>query len=161
MPTREQTFRIAIRKFEPFQTALSKQWNAFTQAHPSGLHLEVVPFDMHALYESLFQERGLQSGTWDLAMIGTDWLSEAEQSAALEDLMPYIQHSPPEGFPAAWSESLLRLQTFEDRLLGLPYHDGPECLIYRKDLFAAEQLSIPQTWEEFHRVARLLTSPQD
>ena len=25
-------------------------------------------------------------------------------------------------------------------MTGFPYHDGPECLIYRKDLFADEEL---------------------
>jgi multiple sugar transport system substrate-binding protein len=32
----------------------------------------------------------------------------------------------------------------------MPYHDGPECLIYRRDLIAEP----PATWEEFHALAR-------
>src|SRR5262249_40977394 len=81
--------------------------------------------------------------------------------------------TPPEGYPQAWSDSLLRLQRFEDRLLGLPYHDGPQCLIYRKDLFEntderdrfaqqhGEPLNVPQSWEQFRRIARYFTRPKE
>jgi multiple sugar transport system substrate-binding protein len=48
-------------------------------------------------------------------------------------------------------------QRFDDTVLALPYHDGPECLIYRKDLFDAAGLMPPKTWEEFRATARQLT----
>src|SRR4029079_2969632 len=41
----------------------------------------------------------------------------------------------------------------------LPYHDGPECLIYRRDLFEQAGIFVPVTWEEFHLAARRLTDP--
>ena len=65
------------------------------------------------------------------------------------------------------------MQQFDDRIYGLPYHDGPECLIYRRDLFAdpAEQarfaersgypLAVPRTWQQFEDVARFFTRPHD
>jgi multiple sugar transport system substrate-binding protein len=172
MVVREQTFRIAVRKFEPFESSLARQWERFEQRHHTTLQLEAVPLDLHPLHESLFVNRGLQSGQWDAALISTDWLSEAAESGALVDLAPYLEEAPPEGYPEAWSDSLLRLQRFDDRVLGLPYHDGPECLIYRKDLFAnleerdrfaqqyGEPLTVPQTWEQFYRVARYFTRPR-
>jgi multiple sugar transport system substrate-binding protein len=55
----------------------------------------------------------------------------------------------------------------------IPWHDGPECLIYRQDLFEdrAEQeafaelfgrnLAPPATWDEFHETARFFTRPDD
>jgi multiple sugar transport system substrate-binding protein len=57
-------------------------------------------------------------------------------------------------------------------VIGLPYHDGPETLIFRKDLFfdPAEQsayfslngrsLQPPTTWTEFHSVARFFQRPK-
>jgi multiple sugar transport system substrate-binding protein len=171
MSNREQKFRIAVRKFEPFETALARQWEHFEQVHATSLQLEAVPLDLHPLHDSLFVERGLQSGQWDAAMISTDWLSEAAESKALENLAPYIQQAAPEDFPHGWSDSLHRLQNFDGRILGLPYHDGPECLIYRTDLFAdpvernryaqqhSEPLDVPQTWEQFHRIAQYFTRP--
>src|ERR1700759_2972955 len=172
MAIRERTFRIAVRKFEPFEISLARQWEIFEQHHRTALQLEAVPLDLHPLHESLFERHGLQSGEWDAAMISTDWLSEAADSAALADLTPYLQQAPPEGYPQGWSDSLLRLQRFEDRVLGLPYHDGPECLIYREDLFEdsenreryaqqyGQALNVPRTWEQFYRAARFFNSPE-
>jgi multiple sugar transport system substrate-binding protein len=173
MAMRERTFRIAVRKFEPFEISLAWQWNIFEQRHRTSLQLEAVPLDLHPLHESLFAKSGLQLGEWDAAMISTDWLSEAAESSALTDLTPYLKQAPPEDYPQGWSDSLLRLQRFEDLVLGLPYHDGPECLIYRKDLFEnsenceryaqqyGEPLNVPRTWEQFHRLARFFNRPQE
>ncbi len=172
MTDRNQLFRIAVRKFGPFESAIFKQWEAFNALHQTGLTLEAVPFDLHPLYESLFVNGGLIKGDWDIAFMNTDWLAEAGEAGALFDLSPLIDADPPEGYPAAWTESLLRLQKFGNRILGLPYHDGPECLLYRKDLFESpaestrfahrygEPLQIPQTWEQFHRIAQFFTRPE-
>ena len=165
-------FRIALRKFGPFQSALAKQWDSFERRNRTGLKLEAVALDLHPLYDALFASHGLQQAEWDVALVCTDWLAEAAASEALLDLAPYIDRNPPDGYPLAWSDSLLRLQRFGRRILGMPYHDGPECLIYRKDLFEdaqerdrfarefAEELKVPSTWNEFRRVARFFTRPR-
>lgn len=173
MADRHALFRIAVRKFEPFESALAKQWEAFERSHRTGLTLDPVALDLHALRESLFVDQGLQHGAWDAAMISTDWLAEADETEALLNLAPDLEQSPPEGYPHGWSPSLLRIQKFGTRVLGLPYHDGPECLIFRKDLFAdpreqnrfakqfGEPLEVPHTWQQFHRVARFFNRPQN
>ena len=167
--SRDRIFRIAIRKFGPFESAISKQWQSFETEAQTGLRLEPVALDLEPLHRQLFSESGLTNGGYDLAMASTDWLAEANASRGLVDLSPYIALSPQVGYPEAYSESLLRLQRFEDRVLGLPYHDGPECLIYRRDLFEdegeklrfqqrfEEPLTVPRTWHEFRRVARYFT----
>jgi multiple sugar transport system substrate-binding protein len=55
----------------------------------------------------------------------------------------------------------------------VPYHDGPECLIYRRDLFEdpdaraafhrrfGRDLAVPTTWEEFHEAARFFHNPSN
>ena len=172
MASRDKVFRIAVRKFGPFESAIARQWQAFEASHATGLELDAIALDLHPLHESLFDKRGLIEGDCDVALVNTDWLAEAAESEALADLSGCLKASPPEGYPSAWSDSLLRQQRFEARTLGVPYHDGPECLIYRRDLFddpderrryAAEYgdaLEIPRTWDEFHRVARFFTRPE-
>jgi multiple sugar transport system substrate-binding protein len=172
MTNRDRIFRIAVREYKPFESSLAKQWDSFEQIHQTSLQLEAIPLDLHSLYESLFVNRGLRLGHWDAALVSTDWLAEAAESGVLMDLAPHLDTAPPEGYPQAWSDSLLRLQRFDGRILGLPYHDGPECLIYRRDLFEdpaerdgfAQQyggpLDIPQTWEQFRRVAQFFTRPE-
>ncbi|ATC63344.1 ABC transporter substrate-binding protein [Nibricoccus aquaticus] len=157
MPSRRETFRIAVRKFGPFESAIEKQWASFCATTGCTLRLEAEPLDLHPLHDTLFARQGLKKGNWDAAFIVTDWIAEAHATHALLDLAPHIAAQPPADFPHGWTDSLLRYQRFDKAILGLPYHDGPECLIYRKDLFDAAGLQPPRTWHEFHATARLLT----
>jgi multiple sugar transport system substrate-binding protein len=152
------TFRVALRAFPPFESAIRKQWESFESHARTGLIFEAVPFDLHPLHENLF---GPSAGEWDAAFVVTDWIAEAAASNTLLDLAPYLAADAPLNYPDGWTSSLLRFQRVGDRVLGLPYHDGPECLIYRKDLFEDAGLEPPQTWGEFHRIARLLTCPSE
>jgi len=171
--TNRKTFRIAVRKFGPFESAIRKQWQAFNTRARTGLELEAVAFDLQELSESLFKDEGLIGGDWDVAFLDTDWLAHAHATKAVVDLAPYMTVDPPDDFPGGWSESLLRLQNVDGEILGLPYHDGPECLIYRKDLFEDPSqirryekrftvpLRVPQTWAEFRQVAGIFQSPRE
>jgi multiple sugar transport system substrate-binding protein len=147
--------RVAIRAFEPFESGIRKAWELFEHAAQTGLALELRAFDMHGLHEALFESGGLREGAWDIAFMSTDWATEAAASRELTDLAELLRRRPPEGFPEAWPDSLLRMQNVDGRVIGLPFHDGPECLIYRKDLFEGRR-AVPETWDEFHEAARQL-----
>ena len=171
MTNRNQQFRIAIRKFDPFESAIDKAWDAFSKQESLNLELVTESLDLPPLEEALFEQDGLKNGDWDVAFISTDWLAMAHEENLLLNLAPYIQENPPDDYPTGWTDSMLRLQQFDDVVLGLPYHDGPEVLIYRKDLFEDSQeqatylaqfgkpLSLPATWEDFHQIARFFTRP--
>jgi len=152
---RNQTFRIAVRQFPPFESAIHQQWQAFEAEAQTGLTLDLVPLDLHDLEQALFTTNGMANGDWDVAFINTDWIAAMHAQRAAADLAPLLKSDPPEGYPQAWSPSLLRLQRMGDAILGVPYHDGPECLIYRRDLIDDP----PTTWDSFHALARSLTRP--
>ncbi|HEX4021688.1 MAG TPA: extracellular solute-binding protein [Acidobacteriaceae bacterium] len=170
---RQGSFRIAIRKFGPFESAIQKQWTSFESIAHTGLSLEAEPFDLHPLQESLFAQQGLVRGDWDIAFINTDWVSSIHSSGAVVDLSSYLLFNPPEGYPHGWSDSLLQLQKIDGSIVGFPYHDGPECFIYRKDLFDNPQekaeykkrygisLNPPRTWQEFWQIAHFFHRPQE
>lgn len=170
---RQNTFRVAIRTFGPFQTAIAREWDSFRAESGSPLELELVAMDHQPLYEALLPGGGLKGGDWDVALLNTDWLAEAHRSDAVLDLGPYIKQNPPLDYPQGWTDSLLRLQRFGEKVTGLPYHDGPECLIYRTDMLEDDTLrqvylakygrplEVPQTWAEFVRVAEFLNRPED
>lgn len=156
------TLRIAVRKFGPFEEAIQREWQRFAADTGCPLQLEAEALDLHPLHEALFEKEGLRRGDWDVAFVVTDWIAEAEQTGALLDLAPFLQAAPPEDYPVGWAPSLLRFQQFGCRVLGLPYHDGPECLIYRTDLLGGHgQPPVPKTWEEFHTTARSLSQPRE
>lgn len=164
--------RVAVRKFGPFESAIAKQYADFQAATGCPLALDAVALDLNPLVETLFTDGGLKDGTWDVAFVVTDWIAEAAADGHLRDLAPLMAANPVPDYPQGWAPSLTRFQAFGDAVYGLPYHDGPECLIYRRDLFddPAEQASfaerhgrrpvVPDTWEEFETVARFFTRPE-
>lgn len=150
-----------MRKFAPFESAIRAQWKSFCAAAGCALRLEAEALDLHELHDALFAREGLRRGDWDIAFVVTDWLAEAQATGALLDLSEMLRREPPDDYPGGWTESLLRSQRFGSAVLGLPYHDGPECLVYRKDLFEAAGAAPPRTWEEFHALARRFTAPAE
>lgn len=167
------TLRIAVRKFDPFETALAKQFADFKRTSGADAEIEIDALDLNPLHQGMFEEEGLREGRWDLAFINTDWLAMAHRRGAIADLSPFLAASPIEDYPAAWTPSLIGLQQIDGGVYGLPYHDGPECLIYRKDLLEdperrsafrerfGQELTVPQTWEQFLRTARFLAQPEE
>lgn len=169
----DNKFRIAVRKFDAFESAIAKIWKSFCEKTGCKLELEAIPLDLHPLYDTILKEKGLANGTWDVSLINTDWITEAYASNAIEDLTPFIKNNPPEDFPNGWSRSLLYKQEFDDKVVALPFHDGPECLIYRKDLFESieegvafyekygKPLEIPKTWDDLMEVAEFFNRPSE
>jgi len=165
--------RIAVRKFGPFESALQKLWSSYCLQTGCALEAEMVPMDLDDLHAAILKNKGLQNGDWDIAHVVTDWLFEAWTSGALTDLKPFIEANPPEGFPDGWSHSLLAMQQFGRSIAGLPFHDGPECLIYRRDLFEnsaelhsyqelyGKPLKVPETWDDFKQVAEFFHRPEN
>lgn len=168
----KEVIRIAVRRFAPFEAAMQKVWDKYCLHSGCTLQAELVPLDLHELHETTLKNNGLKNGDWDVAHINTDWLLEGYTDGAFETLNPYLAANAPSVFPEGWSKSLLALQEFDGEVMGLPFHDGPECLIYRKDLFddTAEQqryfeqygrdLKPPVTWEEFRQIAQFFNRPE-
>ncbi len=151
--------RIAVRRFDPFESAIRRQFADFARARGEAVGLKIEALELNDLHARLFAAGGLGDGSIDLAFLSTDWLAEAQSAGLIENLRPHLARAPIADFPAAWSRSLVTLQDFAGGFWGLPYHDGPECLIYRKDLLQAAGLEVPRTWEAFHAAARRLHAP--
>lgn len=156
-----QRLRIAVRKFDPFESAIRRQFADFKRTAATDASLEVEPLELNELHARLFESGALADGSVDLAFLSTDWLAEAHSCGLIENLRPYLARAPIADFPAAWSRSLVTLQDFAGGFWGMPYHDGPECLVYRKDLLQAAGLAVPATWEAFHAAARRLHAPDE
>ncbi len=148
--------RVAVRRFGPFESAIVKQFADFRALHGVDAEIEPVAMDLNPLHEAIIGQRGLATGDWDIAFMATDWLAEAQAADLLEDLTPHMERAPIPDFPDAWSPSLTSMQRFAGGYWGMPYHDGPECLVYRKDLLEEAGLPVPHTWDAFHATARAL-----
>ncbi|MBL0738622.1 extracellular solute-binding protein [Flavobacterium sp. GN10] len=167
-----EKIRIAVRKFDPFESTLRKLWDAFSLQNNIKMEAEMVALELHDLYETTISDKGLKEGKWDIAHINTDWIYDAANENAVLNLFPLIGENPPENYPFGWHKSLLHLQKLSNGIFGLPFHDGPECLIYRKDLFENEtekenfkkqfgyELDTPKTWQEFAEIATFFNRPK-
>ncbi len=164
------TLRILLRNYADFESALEEEARLFEAAHP-GTAVELVRVGIHELYDSAIAKGGLRDGSFDLALLVTDWLAEGFSTHSIEDLQPWQRRLPIPEWPQGWAPSLIRPLVFGDRLSSLPWHDGPECLVYRSDLFAdparreayrarfGQELALPTTWDEFEQTARFFTDP--
>jgi multiple sugar transport system substrate-binding protein len=164
------SLRILIRNYADFENALTEEARLFEADHP-GTKIELISVGIHELYNSAITKAGLRDGRFDLALLVTDWLAEAHAAGALENLHPWQQHIPIRDWPGGWPRSLVQPLLFGNHLSSIPWHDGPECLVYRTDLFhdaAAcnafrsqfhRDLAPPATWEEFEQTARFFTDP--
>ncbi|UPZ14948.1 extracellular solute-binding protein [Flavobacterium humidisoli] len=167
-----EKIRIAVRKFDPFESTLQKLWDAFCLQNNIKMEAEMIALELHDLYETTILAKGLKEGKWDIAHINTDWIFDAVNENAVLNLFSLIGENPPENYPFGWHKSLLHLQKLSNGIFGLPFHDGPECLIYRKDLFENEkekenfkkqfgyELSTPKTWQEFAEIATFFNRPE-
>ncbi|CAB3810666.1 extracellular solute-binding protein [Paraburkholderia fynbosensis] len=154
------TLRVAVRQFGPFESGIVRQFDDFVAKTGEDARIEIEAMDLNPLHDALIGRRELAGGAWDIAFLSTDWIAQVQALGLVENLLPFQAKLPIEDFPQAWSASLLGLQSFADGLWGMPYHDGPECLVYRKDLFEAAGLQPPATWDEFVATARHLHAPE-
>ncbi len=160
--------RIALRSYADFEHALKEEAELFESRYP-GTKIELISVGIHELYKAAITDGGLRDGQYDLALLVTDWLAEAHASNALEDLHHWQKLTPIQDWPQGWPHSLVRPLLFGDHLSSIPWHDGPECLVYRTDLFEdpstratfrsqyLRDLAPPTTWEEFEQTARFFT----
>ena len=164
---------LIYREFVGFERALTQQTRAFKVGHQN-LQTRLEAYDVPALYEKMVIQKAALSSEYDLFLSVTDWMPELIRDKVVVCLDEYLRDDPPVGWPQGWSDTLLRLQRDRlGRVYGMPYHDGPEVFMYRKDLFNdpkqqdlfyhryGRKLDIPQTWAEFEDLAKFFTRPDE
>lgn len=164
--------RVAYRTYPGFGRALNVQAREFVGLLADA-RVELVPLDLGALEEAVFG-RGDPADSYDVVLTLTDWLPQLISQGRLMPLDSFLDSRPPDGWPDDWADALLGLQrSAEGTVYGLPYHDGPQMLFTRSDLFddAGEArafadrygylLEPPKTWSEFRDVAQFFSRPDD
>ncbi|WP_052488464.1 extracellular solute-binding protein [Streptomyces sp. 150FB] len=168
MSAPERPLLLLGRSFDGFDRALSRQ---LAQASRRAVHR--LP-DILDLQERVVAGDAAVSGEADLLLVVTDWLPALIAEGKVLPLDDYFDGTPPDGWPDVWHPALRDLQRGPDgRTYGVPYHVGPEMLLYRSDLYddPAERagfaerfgypLAAPDTWEQYTDQARWFTRPGD
>lgn len=165
--------RLIYREFAGFDETFRRQGEAFAKSHP-GFALHRTSLEVTALYDAMVTDRGCLTGDHDLFLCVTDWLPEAIRDRLVLPLDRFLAADPPPNWPDGWPSSLVDpLRNAAGTLWAIPYHDGPEVLMYRADLFddpreqerftarCGRPLRPPATWREFREVAGFFSRPDD
>lgn len=162
--------RVAVRRFDPFEAAIAELFSSWVQPHGAHVELDLVPLDVLDLHQQLLADGGLSDGSFDVAFLVTDWLPQAIGEGHLLNLGSMVAALIPD-HDDVWPASLRAFQQADEGIYGIPYHDGPECLVYRRDLFedatnragfrrdTGRELEVPRTWEEYLEVVRWFSDP--
>lgn len=103
-------------------------------------------------YKSFFSQ--LEAGNApDLGQIEYDALASFRVQDGLEDLAACedIVAAKDEFIPWTWGQVSLGT---DDEVYGVPQDSGPMALFYRSDLFEANGIAVPTTWDEYKEAAK-------
>lgn len=131
----------------------------FNEAHSDmEVKLQLIPWD--TFHEKLIT--AIAAGTApEVSRVHVNWMGELAEMEAL---------TPLDDFVAAWSGGndvqeeiwdLLKIKKYGDTKFVIPFKSVVLYLYYRPDLFKAEGLTPPTNYEEFLKIAHILTKDTD
>lgn len=121
------------------------------------VEMEYVPYDL--LLQKMVTLLAAGQVPCDLARYDialTPGLAEMGVLTNLNDLAEAAGISKDDFYPGPWETNV-----WEGGLYGLPLDTTTRILFYRKDLFEAEGVSVPTTWDEIKSVSSQLTKDLD
>lgn len=130
-------------------------WNQEQIRQPVKLAVRRVPYSDLYKYLVLAVARGTAP---DLALIDSVWVAEFAERGYLQPL-DTIEPSLAADLRADFLPALLARSEIGSRLLAVPAEADISGLWYRKDWFAAEELSPPATWDQLIAIGQHLQQP--
>ncbi len=79
----------------------------------------------------------------DVSEIGTTWTPEFAQAGGLVDLTSKIKKSDADVLPALKDSA-----TYDGKQYGVGWYAGVREMVYRKDIFAKNHISVPKNWSQ-------------
>jgi len=167
-PTGTRPVRLLGRTWDAFEQSVA----AHAQAWPGGA-VAAIWVALPELEERVLHTTACRDGSTDVVLVVTDWLPQLVADGSLLPLDDLLDAAPPDDWPQGWSDSMRSLPVVGGRRYAMAFHDGPEMLLYRRDLFEdsteqrrfAEKYGYPlapaATWDEFVDHARWFTRPEE
>lgn len=132
----------------------------------TGIEVEIVTRELSEMYDAIHQDRSGKQ--YDIYSIDMPWLKELAEKKMIASLNSFVGSH--EKIFSVFSEDVLdKFSRINGNIYAIPYGFSVQLLFYRKDLFDkiknqrlyfewyGEELRLPQSWEEFNRIARLFT----
>jgi ABC-type glycerol-3-phosphate transport system substrate-binding protein len=136
------------------QAALLSEFESKT-----GIHVRMDAIDYAQLREKQMLNMGGKTGAYDLVFAQEVWIPEYVADGYLRPLDEYVNNASLSGkdfdFPD-FEASLIKLNTFDGKLYGLPTFVQTPLVVYNQEVFAKNSFRPPKTWEETLPVAKKL-----
>jgi len=151
---------VAMAANPQMETA-EKLVDAFYAQHP-GITVRFQTLPENELRPTVLKDVATNSGQFDVVMIGSYEVPLWAQKGWLVDLSTHLLKNDP-GYDA---DDLLKpianLMTWKTDMYGLPFYGSSSFMFYRKDLFRAAGLSMPEhpTWQQIAGFSAKLNQPQ-
>jgi len=148
------TLRVLQGKteFMPMLQKMTQDFKALT-----GIEVVEEYYPPDALRRKLIMELGAKNADLDVFSMQMKAAYQFEAAGWLEPLDRYLKQDrlthPDFDFADIIPNTL---PTINGQLVGMPNSANPQCLMYRKDLFAAYNLKVPTTWAELEAAAKVL-----
>src|SRR6266550_1786512 len=130
----------------------------FQSAH-SNITVKIVTLPEDQLRQQVTQDVAANSGRYDLFTIGTYEVPLWAKKGWIENLSPYIakdsSYAPDDLIPG-----IKTALTYNSNLYAVPFYGESSMLMYRKDMLAAKNVTMPDhpTWDQVAAAARAVNS---
>ena len=136
------------------QAALLSEFESKT-----GIHVRMDAIDYGQLRQKQMLNVGGKTGAYDLVFAQEVWIPEYVAAGYLRPLDDYVKNASLSGTDfdfADFEPSLIKLNTFDGKLYGLPTFVQTPLVVYNKDVFTKNSFQPPKTWQETLAIAKKL-----
>ncbi len=136
--------------FWTWVSGIQQQVDLFQAKYPK---IKVTVVNVSGHYTKLRTAAIAGSGLPDLAQIEFQFIPTYNQIGLLKDIAPYVSKKFTSQFPG-WLVS--QVSGSRKQIFAVPQDSGPMGMLYRADIFAKHNITIPTTWAEFAAAAKKL-----
>jgi lactose/L-arabinose transport system substrate-binding protein len=124
---------------------------AFNKLYPN-IRIKTVPMSLPETHDKIFAALAAGSGAPDFATILSDSMQKFIDQGGLVDVTDYMNQHKGE-FP----KYKVQMNSDENgRIYGVPFNSAPVGIWYRKDILDKYKLTLPETWDDYLKLARTL-----
>jgi len=124
---------------------------AFNKVYPN-VKITTVPMAFDETHDKIFAAIAAGSGAPDFATIVSDYIQKFIDQGGLADMTTYMNKHKGE-FP---KYKVNMNSDKEGHVYGVPFNSAPVGMWYRKDIFDANKVKLPETYDEYLAAARQL-----
>lgn len=133
---------------------LNEEFEALT-----GAKVEMASYGYDQAHEKQVLEASQNSSTYDVVVMDSVWVGEFAELGFADNLNPWIEKTDSEII--AWDDyekNFTEVSTWNGEVVGLPFSPYFINYYYRTDLFEAEGLNPPTTYDEVKKIAEKFTN---